>query len=78
MQGDLGQDSGVIVVGTIDLEAATKSRRDVHLAVVESGPIVRDAIPGLSVRFHMVRTGETWLADDLEEYVDEAILLLES
>jgi hypothetical protein len=31
-----------------------------------------------TVRFHQLRQGEAWIADDLEGYADEAILLLET
>jgi len=32
---------------------------------------------GCSVRFHMIRNGENWLSDDLDEYGQEAILVLD-
>lgn len=31
----------------------------------------------VSISFHMVREGESWLMDDLEEYKQEAILVME-
>jgi hypothetical protein len=33
---------------------------------------------GCSVRFHLVRSGENWLSDDLDKYSQEAILVLET
>ena len=33
---------------------------------------------GCSVRFHMIRSGENWLSDDLDKYGQEAILVLET
>lgn len=30
-----------------------------------------------TIRFHLKRNGENWLTDDLEEYTEEAILLIE-
>jgi hypothetical protein len=33
---------------------------------------------GCSVRFHLVRSGENWLSDDLDKYGQEAILVLET
>lgn len=33
---------------------------------------------GCSVRFHLIRRGENWLSDDLDKYVQEAILVLET
>jgi hypothetical protein len=32
---------------------------------------------GCSVRFHLIRNGENWLSDDLDEYGQEAILVME-
>jgi hypothetical protein len=31
-----------------------------------------------TIRFHQLRQGETWIAEDLEGYAEEAILLLET
>jgi hypothetical protein len=31
-----------------------------------------------TVRFHQLRQGETWIAEDLEGYAEEAVLLLET
>jgi hypothetical protein len=31
-----------------------------------------------AVRFHKIRAGEAWLADDLESYVDEGVLVVEA
>jgi hypothetical protein len=31
-----------------------------------------------SVRFHLIRSGENWLSDDLDKYGQEAILVLET
>ena len=31
---------------------------------------------GCTVRFHQVRQGESWVAEDLESYTEEAVLLL--
>jgi hypothetical protein len=31
-----------------------------------------------AVRFHKIRSGESWLADDLEAYVDEGVLVVEA
>lgn len=31
-----------------------------------------------AVRFHKIRTGQRWLADDLEGYVDEGVLVFEA
>jgi hypothetical protein len=33
---------------------------------------------GCALRFHLIRSGENWLSDDLEIYVQEAILVLET
>jgi hypothetical protein len=33
---------------------------------------------GCSVRFHLIRSGENWLSDDLDKYGQEAILVLET
>jgi len=33
---------------------------------------------GCSVRFHQLRQGEAWIAEDLEGYADDAVLLLET
>jgi len=31
-----------------------------------------------AVRFHKIRAGQRWLAEDLEEYVDEGVLVFEA
>lgn len=31
-----------------------------------------------AVRFHKIRAGQRWLADDLEDYVDEGVLVFEA
>ena len=38
-----------------------------------------DAFPesGCTVRFHQIRSGETWIAEDLEGYKSDAILVLD-
>jgi hypothetical protein len=33
---------------------------------------------GCTVRFHQLRKGEAWIAEDLEGYADDAVLLLET
>ncbi len=33
---------------------------------------------GCTVRFHQLRQGEAWIAEDLEGYADDAVLLLET
>jgi len=33
-------------------------------------------LPSCTIRFHKVRNGESWLADDLEGYPEEALLIL--
>lgn len=38
--------------------------------------IVAETSHGCGVRFHLVRRGEEWLADDLDGYREEAILVL--
>ena len=38
--------------------------------------ILAVAEDGCTVRFHEVRPGENWVADDLEGYANEAVLLL--
>ena len=30
------------------------------------------------MRFHKIRAGQRWLADDLDGYVDEAVLVVEA
>ncbi len=47
MQVYLSQYGGVVVVWTINEQAAAKSGRDVNLTVVERGPIVTVTAPGL-------------------------------
>jgi hypothetical protein len=39
---------------------------------------VRPADGTSTLRFHKVRAGESWLADDLEGYLDEAVLVLDT
>ena len=33
---------------------------------------------GCAVRFHKIRAGQRWLAEDLEGYVDEGVLVFEA
>lgn len=40
--------------------------------------IVAATAHGCGVRFHLMRSGEEWLASDLDGYKEEAILVLES
>ncbi|MDB4971529.1 MAG: hypothetical protein JWN44_7218, partial [Myxococcales bacterium] len=53
------------------LEEALRSRGEHFIIIVSS-----DA-ESCSVRFHKARDGESWLADDLDGYGDEALLVLE-
>jgi hypothetical protein len=40
--------------------------------------IVSSNLDGCVVRFHKIRPREIWLVDDLEEYEEDAVMLLDS
>jgi len=40
--------------------------------------IVAVEVHGCTARFHQLRQGEAWIAEDLEGYADDAVLLLET
>jgi hypothetical protein len=53
-----------------------------HLSHVANGPTFQVIVSvddhECTIRFHKLRRGENWVADDLESYAEEAILLLQT
>src|ERR1051325_415777 len=47
------QYSRVVVVGSVYQETTAERRRDIDLAIVEGGPIVRHTVPGLPQRLQV-------------------------
>ena len=71
-------DSCPLLLLTAGLITARALSRELQQHAARFNVIVSYDGDSCAVRFHKVRAGERWLADDLEGYVDEGVLVFEA
>jgi hypothetical protein len=72
---------GGYVLAPIALACARSLASQLRQSVVDPCRIIVNVRPAdgtSTLRFHKIRVGESWLADDLEGYRDEAVLVLDT
>lgn len=74
---DLTADENTILKQGIGFALATESQLSSQFPCRAFVVIVAAKADGCGVRFHLVRPGEQWLANNLDGYAEEAILVLE-
>jgi hypothetical protein len=71
-------DSAPLLLLTAGLFTARALSRELARYPARFNIIVSYDGESCAVRFHKIRAGQRWLADDLEGYVDEAVLVVEA